>query len=494
MGSAVRGRRRRRLERQERAAPAPRTPSPPRREGVVEAQHRHAVARPCEAARPERRRPAATGCRARTSSGKRASMRLRCAGVARRTRRRRSSAHRAGNSAVVRAISLGEPRQLLARPPSPSSSVDRFGRSSERALSQPADRLRRGAASVIRAPASMRAISSRRSAGSSPRPSVACPHLVGLTTRQWVVAAGGDLGRMGDDQHLDALPSRARRSPTAAAVAPPIPASTSSKHQGDAPRRPRRGRPQRQQEAGQLAARGDASERARLGARVGGDVEAHPLRAVGHQCDPRQGLDRGRNRALSSLQRRQLGHDRACRAAGRLGATSDSRAAPARTLRAPAASALVARRQLAALAASMPEPRREVARAGPAGRRPAAELRAAARRANSRSSTFSSRSGSSRGPARPFRAGVGLLGLAGPLEGRGRGRARRGAPPPRRPRSPAGRSRRAVAMPPLSGREARPAPSLIASAELSRVHQERPLGQRRLLARVRIERVQLGRE
>ena len=137
------------------------------------------------------------------------------------------------------------------------------------------------AASVTVAPASMRAISSRRSAGASgTAATVARPRRTRLLDPPVMVGARRDLRRMGHDQHLDglaepreALADRIRGGAADAAV-------DLVEHQ--ARRRADLGQHdlERQHQAGELAAGGDLAERPRLLAGIGRDLERDPLGAL----------------------------------------------------------------------------------------------------------------------------------------------------------------------------------------------------------------------
>ena len=100
--------------------------------------------------------------------------------------------------------------------------------------------------------------------------------------------------------------SRASRSPTAAAVAPPTPLSTSSKIRvGDRPVA-RQHHLQRQHEPRQLAARGDLVQRPERRAGIGRDQEGDAVHAALAQAALRQPIESGYEARLLELQRRQL--------------------------------------------------------------------------------------------------------------------------------------------------------------------------------------------
>ena len=139
------------------------------------------------------------------------------------------------------------------------------------------------AASVTVSPASMRAISSRRSAAvERHRRAVARPPADALARPASDVAPrAATCGRVGHHQHLHRSATRARRSPTAAAVAPPMPVSTSSKTSvGTGEPRPARPSAPASGATARRPRRSCASGPGGL-ARVGRDQEADALRAVG---------------------------------------------------------------------------------------------------------------------------------------------------------------------------------------------------------------------
>src|SRR6185295_3374011 len=94
---------------------------------------------------------------------------------------------------------------------------------------------------VTLAPASMRAISSRRAlAVSMSTEAMVSPSESALETRSWSAAAAATCGECVMARTCRSCPSRARRSPMAAATAPPTPASASSNTSvpaGEAPAR-----------------------------------------------------------------------------------------------------------------------------------------------------------------------------------------------------------------------------------------------------------------
>ena len=166
------------------------------------------------------------------------------------------------------------------------------------------------ASSVISAPASMRAISSRRRAAASTSTSVATRSPVErvLGISQMLVGTRGDLRRVGDHQHLHLAARRASAQPMASATAPPTPVSISSNT--SVGRRAAVGQHhlQRQREAGQLAARGDLHQR--TGPRAG--IGAHPELDAVDAVRPGRGriaLDCDAEAGRVELQRRQLGVD-----------------------------------------------------------------------------------------------------------------------------------------------------------------------------------------
>ena len=119
------------------------------------------------------------------------------------------------------------------------------------------------ASSVIRAPASIRAISSRRSSAWSSSTTVvisgpARRRAARLWTRQWAAPSAATWGEWVIASTWTARPSRRSRSPTAAEVAPPMPESTSSKTSVGTESVARSNHLQRKHEPGKLATRGDA--------------------------------------------------------------------------------------------------------------------------------------------------------------------------------------------------------------------------------------------
>ena len=128
-------------------------------------------------------------------------------------------------------------------------------------------------------PESSRAISAARSSPSSGArcDAVTAPSL-SFTTTQVVGRERGDLREVGDDDHLRRSASRASRRPISIALAPPTPASTSSKTNVGTGRC-RDDDLDREHHARELAAGCALRERARLGAGVRLQQDRRPGRA-----------------------------------------------------------------------------------------------------------------------------------------------------------------------------------------------------------------------
>ena len=135
-----------------------------------------------------------------------------------------------------------------------------------------------------------------------------------------MVADRRDLGAVGDDQDLpvrgqarQALADRGRGGAADAAV--------DLVEDQAAPRAdPGQHHLERQQEARQLAGRGDLADRAGPGARVGRHLENDALQAVGTPGGLLQALEAGREGGLVQLEGRQLLHDRPVEPGGGIGA------------------------------------------------------------------------------------------------------------------------------------------------------------------------------
>ena len=144
---------------------------------------------------------------------------------------------------------------------------------------------------------SMRTISATSSSPGDPldrRPRLAARG-VASSIRKWVVGQRGDLRQVGDADHLAAVrPSARRRSPTARAVLPPIPASISSKTSVRSP--VARAEPaEREHDPRELAARGGVAQRRGRHPGVGRDQQLDGLGAV--RARSRPGAARARPRA-----------------------------------------------------------------------------------------------------------------------------------------------------------------------------------------------------
>ena len=136
------------------------------------------------------------------------------------------------------------------------------------------------ASSVIDAPDSMRAISSRRSLSSSFRTVVRVPSsAVALFDPVMVRSPRGDLGRMGDDQHLR-LPRQPRQplADRAGNRAADAAVDLVEDHRRRVPRLGKRDL-EREDEARQLAPAGDPGQRSERRTGVGRDFELDPVDA-----------------------------------------------------------------------------------------------------------------------------------------------------------------------------------------------------------------------